>query len=155
MPLVHSTAKKLLMRVQVDPKTHEAVGETELIVAGRMFDDFCIDEDTEALYLTTHRQNTIARVSMDPTANGGFTESVAGDPYAEELVGPAAVSGARRRPIWPCGLFPLGWWHRVRTARRSRPARQGFARGILAMCCTCLTARTLRAAESAPLRSSH
>jgi hypothetical protein len=31
-----------------------------------MFDDFCIDEDTEVLYLTTHRQNTIDRVSMNP-----------------------------------------------------------------------------------------
>jgi hypothetical protein len=33
------------MRVQVDPKTHEAAGEPELIVAGRMGDDFLIDED--------------------------------------------------------------------------------------------------------------
>jgi hypothetical protein len=31
-----ATAKKLLMRVQVDPQTHEAAAEPELIVAGRM-----------------------------------------------------------------------------------------------------------------------
>jgi hypothetical protein len=53
-----------------------------------MGDDFCIDEDTEVLYLTTHRQNTIDRVSMNPARNSGFTQSVAGDPYTEELIGP-------------------------------------------------------------------
>ena len=96
-----ATAKKLLMRVQVDPQTHEAVGEPELIVAGRMFDDFCIDEDTEVLYLTTHRQNTIDRVSMNPARNSGFTESVAGDPYTGELIGP--TSG-----IWGRGADEYG-----------------------------------------------
>ena len=85
-----ATAKKLFMRVQVDPQTHEAVGEPELIVAGRRGDDFCIDEDREVLYLTTHRQNTIDRVSMNPADNSGFTQSVAGDPYTEELIGPSS-----------------------------------------------------------------
>jgi hypothetical protein len=85
-----ATAKKLLMLVQVDPQTHEAAGEPELIVAGRMGDDFCIDEDREVLYLTTHRRNTIDRVSMNPAANSGFTQSVAGDPYMEELIGPSS-----------------------------------------------------------------
>jgi|ERR1700722_3690413 hypothetical protein len=156
MPLVHSTAKKLLMRVQVDPKTHEAVGETELIVAGRMFDDFCIDEDTEALYLTTHRQNTIDRVSMDPTANGGFTESVAGDPYAEELVGPASGIGGEapaNMAVWPISS-------RMVAPRPHRPTESPGQAGFCPwnssdVLYVCLTARTLRAAESAPLRSSH
>ena len=85
-----ATAKKLFMRVQVDPQTHEAAGEPELIVAGRMGDDFCIDEDRKVLYLTTHRQNTIDRVSMNPADNSGFTQSVAGDPYTEELIGPSS-----------------------------------------------------------------
>lgn len=90
-----ATAKKLFMRVKVDPATLEAVGAPELVVAGRMGDDFLIDEDAEVIYLTTHRQNTIDLVSMDPGFNSGFTQSVAGDPYTEELIGPSA--GAWRR----------------------------------------------------------
>jgi hypothetical protein len=68
-----------------------------------MFDDFCIDEDTEVLYLTTHRQNTIDRVSMKPAYNSGFTQSVAGDPYTEEMIGP--TSG-----IWGEALANLAVW---------------------------------------------
>jgi hypothetical protein len=45
-----------------------------------MGDDFCIDEEAAVIYLTTHRQNTIDRVSMDPGENSGFTQSVVGDP---------------------------------------------------------------------------
>ena len=85
-----STAKKLLMRVKVDPTTLMPTGEPELIVAGRMGDDFCIDEDANVIYLTTHRQNTIDLVSMDPGLNSGFTQSVAGDPFSEALIGPSA-----------------------------------------------------------------
>ena len=84
-----STAKKLLMRVRVNAQTHDAEGEPELIVAGRMGDDFCIDEDAEVLYLATHRQNTIDRVSMGPAKNSGFTKSVVGDPFKEEVIGPS------------------------------------------------------------------
>ena len=61
-----STAKKLFMRVPVDPKTLEPSGDPELVVASRMGDDFLIDEDAQVIYLTTHRQNTIDIVSMDP-----------------------------------------------------------------------------------------
>lgn len=84
-----STAKKLLMRVAVDPETLDPAGHPELVVAGRMGDDFCIDEDAEALYLATHRQNTIDRVSMHPADNSGFTESVVGDPFTDQLIGPS------------------------------------------------------------------
>ena len=90
-----ATAKKLFMRVKVDPNTLEPAGTPELVVSGRMGDDFCIDEDAEVIYLTTHRQNTIDVVSMDPGLNSGFTQSVAGDPFTEELIGPS--SGAWRR----------------------------------------------------------
>ena len=90
-----ATAKKVFMRVKVDPQTLEPAGTPELVVAGRMWDDFCIDEDAEVLYLTTHRQNTIDVVSMDPGLNSGFTQSVAGDPFTEQLIGPS--SGAWRR----------------------------------------------------------
>ncbi len=85
-----STAKKLFMRVKVDPATLMPAGEPELVVAGRMGDDFCIDEDASVIYLTTHRQNTIDVVSMDPGMNSGFTQSVAGEPFTEALIGPSA-----------------------------------------------------------------
>ena len=90
-----ATAKKLLMRVQVDPQTHEAAGKPELIVAGRMGDDFLIDEDAQVLYLATHRQNTIDRVSMEPARNSGFTQSIAGDPFTENLIGPTSGTWGR------------------------------------------------------------
>ena len=90
-----STAKKLFMRVKVDPQTLDPAGEPELVVAGRMADDFCLDEDAAVIYMTTHRQNTIDVVSMDPGLNSGFTQSIAGDPFTEKLVGPS--SGAWRR----------------------------------------------------------
>ena len=90
-----ATAKKLFMRVPVEPNTHEPSGEPELVVAGRMGDDFCLDEEAGVIYLTTHRQNTIDRVSMDPGKNSGFTQSVAGDPYTEQLIGPSSCAWGR------------------------------------------------------------
>ena len=90
-----ATAKKLFMRVAVDSSTHEPAGEPELVVAGRMGDDFCLDEDNEVIYLTTHRQNTIDRVSMHPGKNSGFTQSVAGDPFTAELIGPSSGAWGR------------------------------------------------------------
>lgn len=98
-----ATAKKLFLRVKVNPSTLEPAGEPELIVAGRMADDFCIDEAAEVVYLTTHRQNTIDVVSMDPGFNSGFTQSVAGDPFTEDLIGPS--SGAWKRDTGDYGRF--------------------------------------------------
>jgi hypothetical protein len=40
-----STAKQLFMRVKVEPETYDPVGEPEVVGGGRMFDDFCIDQD--------------------------------------------------------------------------------------------------------------
>ena len=90
-----ATAKKLFMRVPVDPETLDAAGGPELVVAGRMGDDFCIDEDAEVIYLATHRQNTIDVISMNVGYNSGFTQSVAGDPFTEELIGPSGGAWAR------------------------------------------------------------
>lgn len=87
-----ATAKKLLMRVPVDPATLEPAGPPELVVAGRMGDDFCIDEDAGVIYLATHRQNSIDRISMDPGDNSGFPQSVVGDPFTEALIGPCSVA---------------------------------------------------------------
>ncbi|TXM99026.1 hypothetical protein FV242_26860 [Methylobacterium sp. WL64] len=90
-----ATAKKLLMRVAIDPDTLDAKGGPELVVAGRMGDDFCIDEEAEVIYLATHRQNTIDVISMNAGYNSGFTQSVAGDPFTEELIGPSGGAWAR------------------------------------------------------------
>ena len=90
-----ATAKKLLMRVPVDPATLEPADRPELVVAGRMGDDFCIDEDAGFVYLTTHRQNSIDRVSMDPGDNSGFPDSVVGHPFTEALIGPCSVAWGR------------------------------------------------------------
>ena len=91
-----ATAKKLFMRIAVDPDTLDATGEPEIVVTGRMGDDFCIDEDAKVIYLATHRQNTIDVVSMDPGLNSGFTQSVAGDPFTEALIGPSGGAWGRK-----------------------------------------------------------
>lgn len=83
------------MRVKVDPRTFDPVGTPELVVAGRMGDEFCLDEEAEVVYLTTHRQNTIDVVSMDPGLNSGFTQSVAGEPFTKALIGPSSGAWGR------------------------------------------------------------
>ena len=91
-----ATAKKLFMRIPVDPKSLDAAGEPEIVVTGRMGDDFCIDEDTGVIYLATHRQNTIDVISMDPGLNSGFPQSVAGEPFTEALIGPSGGAWGRQ-----------------------------------------------------------
>jgi len=93
--LYSATAKELFMRVQVDPQTHEAAGKPGLIVAGRMGDDFLIDEDAQVLYLATHRQNTTDCVSMETAGNGGFIQSIVGDPFTENLIAPTSGTWGR------------------------------------------------------------
>ena len=91
-----STAKQLFMRVRVDPQTHEPAGEPEFVSGGRMADDFCVDEEAGVAYLTTHRQNTIDRVSLEPGENRDFERhSVAGNPFTELLIGPSAGAWGR------------------------------------------------------------
>ena len=91
-----ATAKKLFMRIPVDPNSLEPAGDPEVVVAGRMGDDFCIDEEANVIYLGTHRQNTIDVVSMDPGLNSGFTQSVAGDPFTDTLIGPSGGAWGRK-----------------------------------------------------------
>ena len=89
-----STAKRLFMRVKVDAQTLDATGELEHVSVGRMLDDFCIDENAGVAYLTTHRENTIDCVSLNPARNS-YRFIVAGDPVNEELIGPSSAVWGR------------------------------------------------------------
>jgi hypothetical protein len=90
-----STGQKLFMRVPVDSETYEPAGEPEVIGRGWMADDFCIDEDAGAAFLTTHRENTIVRVPLDPSK--GPARIIAGDPLDELLLGPSSAAWSRER----------------------------------------------------------
>jgi hypothetical protein len=85
-----STNQKLFMRVRVDTATRDPAGAPEFVAGGMMGDDFCIDENAGVAYVATHRQNTIDRVSLEPSENGEVRNSVAGEPFTEELIGPTA-----------------------------------------------------------------
>jgi hypothetical protein len=89
-----STAQQLFMRVRVDPTTLNPAGAPELVATGSMWDDFAIDEHANVAYATTHRQNTIERVPLDPHSCQA-KETVAGIPFDERLAGPAAVAWGR------------------------------------------------------------
>lgn len=90
-----STAQQLFMRVAVDSSTMCPVGEPELVAEGMMADDFCIDEKNSLAYLTTHRQNTIDLVSLDPAANKGPRRSILGNPVVDLMIGPSAIAWGR------------------------------------------------------------
>ena len=90
-----STARKLFMRVAVDPATHMPMGEPDVVAADIPGDDFCLDENAAVAYLTTHPDNTIVRVPIVPGADGATRSVVAGDPFTERLVGPSSASWAR------------------------------------------------------------
>ena len=81
------------MRVRVDPQTHDPDGTPELVDNGMMADDFCLDEDAGVAYVTTHRENTIDRVPLEP--GGGPRRSVAGQPFTELLIGPSSAAWSR------------------------------------------------------------
>jgi sugar lactone lactonase YvrE len=89
-----ATAKKLFMRVRLNPETLDASGEPEHVSAGRMADDFCIDEDAGVAYVTTHRENTIDCISLNPAKNSE-RHTVAGDPFTEQLIGPSSGAWSR------------------------------------------------------------
>jgi hypothetical protein len=90
-----STTKKLFMRVAVDPVTHVPAGKPEFVVGGTMADDFCIDEDAGVAYVTTHRENTIDRVPLEPADPGAPRMCVAGEPFTEQLIGPSSAAWGR------------------------------------------------------------
>jgi len=89
-----STAQKLFMRVPVDAGTLDPAGPPELVAGGTMPDDFCIDEETGVAYVTTHRQNTIDRVPLDPAVDQ-TRQIVVGEPFDEQLIGPTSAAWGR------------------------------------------------------------
>lgn len=90
-----STAQGLFMRVAVNRDTGDPAGTPERVASGMMGDDFIIDERAGVAYVTTHRENTIDRVSLTPGENEGPRRSVAGDPYIALLTGPSAAAWGR------------------------------------------------------------
>jgi hypothetical protein len=89
-----STVLKLFMRVRVDRLTHAPLGIPEYLGGDKMMDDFCLDEDLGMAYVTTHRENTIDRMSLEPDRSEE-TETVAGKPFDEDLVGPSSGAWGR------------------------------------------------------------
>jgi hypothetical protein len=91
-----ATTLKLFMRVPVHPQTHEPAGEPEFVAGGTEADDFCLDEDAGVAYVTTHRENTIDRVPLEPGDFRAPRQSVAGNPFDEKLIGPSAGAWSRQ-----------------------------------------------------------
>jgi hypothetical protein len=89
-----STVLKLFMRVRLDRETLAPLGIPEYLGGDKMMDDFLLDEDGGVAYVTTHRENTIDRMSLEPDRNEE-RESVAGNPFDEELVGPSSGAWGR------------------------------------------------------------
>ncbi|WP_263382191.1 hypothetical protein [Granulicella arctica] len=90
-----STSQNLMMKVKVDTVSLEPTEEPRFVAGGRYWDDFVLDEQAGVAYATTHRENTIDRVSLGADANrSDFTVAV-GNPFTEVLVGP--TSGVWRR----------------------------------------------------------
>ena len=91
-----STAQKLFMRVPVDAGTLDPAGTPEVVTGGTMPDDFCVDEESGVAYVTTHRQNTIDRVPLDPAVDQ-TRQIVVGEPFDEQLIGPTSAAWGRAR----------------------------------------------------------
>jgi hypothetical protein len=89
-----STSKRLFMRVAVDRHTLAPSGRPEVVAGGMMGDDFTIDENANVAYITTHRQNTIERVPLDPNS-GEPPLAVAGEPFDPQVAGPSSIAWAR------------------------------------------------------------
>ena len=53
-----------------------------------------IDENADVAYVTTHRENTIDCISLNPAKNSE-RYIVAGDPFTEELIGPSSGAWGR------------------------------------------------------------
>jgi hypothetical protein len=86
------------MRVRVDGETLAPVRVPEYLGGDKMMDDFLLDEEVGVAYVTTPRKNNIEPMFLEPDRNEE-RESLAGNPFDEDLVGPSQVlnSGRPRR----------------------------------------------------------
>jgi hypothetical protein len=89
-----STAQKFFMREQVDPVTLDPVNAPQLVAYGSQWDDFALDTNAGAAIATTHRQNTLEWVPLDP-ALGQAKQTIAGVPLDPELLGPSGFAWGR------------------------------------------------------------
>jgi hypothetical protein len=90
--------RQIFMRVAVDPLSHEPVGEPEVIAEGiHAVDDFIVDENAGVAYITTHIDNAIHRVPLQPESATPETKHVivAGEPLDEKLLGPSSAAWGR------------------------------------------------------------
>jgi hypothetical protein len=94
------------MRVRVDRETLAPLGVPEYLGGDKMMDDFCLDEDAGVAYVTTHRDNTIERMSLEPDRIDE-NETVAGSSFDEELVERGV--GTRSWGIWSRSCLHHGW----------------------------------------------
>lgn len=85
-----TTSQQMMLRVKVDPTTHEAADLPEFIAGGRQWDDFLIDDEACLAYVTTHRENSIDRIRLSHDGNRDGNTVIAGDPFTDMLVGPSA-----------------------------------------------------------------
>jgi hypothetical protein len=90
-----TTSQQMMLRVKVEPATHEPAGLPEFVAGGREWDDFLIDESAAVAYVTTHRENTIDRVRLAHDGNRTGRTVIAGDPFTDLLVGPSAGAWSR------------------------------------------------------------
>ena len=90
-----TTSQQMMLRVKVDPATHDPADLPEFVAGGRQWDDFLIDEAAGVAYVTTHRDNTIDRVHLAHDGNRAGKTVIAGDPFNEMLVGPSAGRWSR------------------------------------------------------------
>jgi hypothetical protein len=89
-----STAQRLFMRVRVDPRALTPAGAPEVVATGSQWDDFDLDPQAGVAYATTHRQNTIERIPLDPHS-GQARQTVAGIPFDAQLIGPSSFRWGR------------------------------------------------------------
>jgi len=82
------------MRVRVDPTTLNPASAPLLVAHGLQWDDFAIDERAGVAYITTHRENTIECVLLDPH-NGQACHPVIGVPFDERLIGSSSFAWGR------------------------------------------------------------
>jgi hypothetical protein len=90
-----TTSQQMMLRVRVDPVSHDPADLPEFVAGGRQWDDFLIDEVASVAYVTTHRENTIDRVRLAHDGNREGKTVVVGDPFTETMVGPSAGAWSR------------------------------------------------------------